>query len=183
MNVRRLDRRSAGFRARLAALAGLEAPHVEAGVRAIVEEVRARGDDAVVELANRFDERNVAGFAEREVPAARTARELPVAEPAALADRIRNAGTVLLGRHSPEVPGDYRAGPNHVLPTGRSARFASPLGVYDFRKRMNVIRCPEAAARRLGTTAMVLAEAEGPTAHAWSAALRVREGTAGARRG
>ena len=99
--------------------------------------------------------------------------ELSVAEPAALAERIRHAGAVFLGRHSPEVLGDYCAGPNHVLPTGRTARFSSPLGVYDFQKRMNVIQCSEAAARRLGATAVVLAEAEGLTAHARSAALRM----------
>ena len=99
--------------------------------------------------------------------------ELSVAEPAALAKRIRHAGAVFLGRHSCEVLGDYCAGPNHVLPTGRSARFSSPLGVYDFQKRMNVIQCSEAAARRLGATAVVLAEAEGLTAHARSAALRM----------
>ena len=99
--------------------------------------------------------------------------ELSVAEPAALAERIRHAGAVFLGRHSCEVLGDYCAGPNHVLPTGRSARFSSPLGVYDFQKRMNVIQCSEAAARRLGATAVVLAEAEGLTAHARSAALRM----------
>ena len=99
--------------------------------------------------------------------------ELSVAEPAALAERIRHAGAVFLGRHSSEVLGDYCAGPNHVLPTGRSARFSSPLGVYDFQKRMNVIQCSEAAARRLGATAVVLAEAEGLTAHARSAALRM----------
>ena len=99
--------------------------------------------------------------------------ELSVAEPAALAERIRHAGAVFLGRHSCEVLGDYCAGPNHVLPTGRSARFSSPLGVYDFQKRMNVIQCSEAGARRLGATAVVLAEAEGLTAHAWAAALRM----------
>ena len=99
--------------------------------------------------------------------------ELFVAEPAALAERVRHAGAVFLGSHSPEVFGDYCAGPNHVLPTGRSARFSSPLGVYDFQKRMNVLQCSESAARRLGATAVVLAQAEGLTAHARSAALRV----------
>ncbi len=99
--------------------------------------------------------------------------ELSVADPAALAERVRHAGAVFLGRHSSEVLGDYCAGPNHVLPTGRSARFSSPLGVYDFQKRMNVIQCSEAAARRLGPTAVVLAEAEGLTAHARSAAIRM----------
>ena len=99
--------------------------------------------------------------------------ELAVADPAALAEGVRHAGAVFLGSHSSEVLGDYCAGPNHVLPTGRSARFSSPLGVYDFQKRMNVIRCSESGARRLGATAVVLAEAEGLTAHARSAALRM----------
>ena len=109
--------------------------------------------------------------------------ELSVAEPEALAERVRHAGAVFLGRHSSEVLGDYCAGPNHVLPTGRSARFSSPLGVYDFQKRMNVIRCSEAAARRLGATAVVLAEAEGLTAHARSAALRMAGPARGGGRG
>ena len=99
--------------------------------------------------------------------------ELSVADPAALLDRVRHAGAVFLGSHSSEVLGDYCAGPNHVLPTGRSARFSSPLGVYDFQKRMNVIECSQAAARRLGGTAMVLAAAEGLTAQRASAELRV----------
>ena len=104
--------------------------------------------------------------------------ELSVAEPAALLERVRHAGAVFLGRHASEVLGDYCAGPNHVLPTGRAARFSSPLGVYDFQKRMNVVECSADAARRLGRTAKVLAEAEGLTAHARAAALRVEEGTA-----
>ena len=105
--------------------------------------------------------------------------ELSVAEPASLLDRVRHAGAVFLGRHSTEVLGDYCAGPNHVLPTGRSARFSSPLGVYDFQKRMNVVECSAAAARRLGQIAVVLAEAEGLTAHARAAALRMPDETAG----
>ena len=109
--------------------------------------------------------------------------ELAVAEPAALLERVRHAGAVFLGGHSPEVLGDYCAGPNHVLPTGRSARFSSPLGVYDFQKRMNVIACSPDAARRLGRTAMVLATAEGLTAHARSAELRVSGPTATAGHG
>ena len=108
---------------------------------------------------------------------------LSVAEPAALAEKVRHAGAVFLGGHSSEVLGDYCAGPNHILPTGRSARFSSPLGVYDFQKRMNVIQCSEAAARRLGPTAMVLAKAEGLTAHARSAALRMTDPTANPGRG
>ena len=109
--------------------------------------------------------------------------ELSVAEPAELLDRIRHAGAVFLGSHATEVLGDYCAGPNHVLPTGRSARFSSPLGVHDFQKRMNVIECSRAGARRLGATAVVLAKAEGLTAHARAAALRMPEGTRAPDRG
>ena len=109
--------------------------------------------------------------------------ELAVAEPARLLDRIRHAGAVFLGAWSSEALGDYCAGPNHVLPTGRTARFSSPLGVYDFQKRMNVLECSQEAARRLGPTAMVLAEAEGLAAHARAAALRAGGGPAKARRG
>ena len=105
--------------------------------------------------------------------------ELSVAEPGKLLGRVRHAGAVFLGSYSTEVLGDYCAGPNHVLPTGRSARFSSPLGIYDFQKRMNVIECSRAAARRLGPTAMVLANAEGLAAHARAAALRLAEGTPG----
>ena len=109
--------------------------------------------------------------------------ELAVEDSAALAERVRHAGAVFLGSHSSEVLGDYCAGPNHVLPTGRSARFSSPLGVYDFQKRMNVIQCSESAARRLGAIAVVLAEAEGLTAHARSAAIRIPDPTAVTGRG
>ena len=109
--------------------------------------------------------------------------ELSVAEPRKLLGRIRNAGAVFLGSHASEVLGDYCAGPNHVLPTGRSARFSSPLGVYDFEKRMNVIECSAAAAGRLGPTAVVLARAEGLTAHARAAALRMQDASPAGHRG
>ena len=109
--------------------------------------------------------------------------ERSVAEPGRLLDRVRDAGAVFLGSHSTEVLADYCAGPNHVLPTGRAARCSAPLGVCDFRKRMNVIECTAAAAHRLGTTAVVPARAEGLTAHARAAALRLAEGTPGTKRG
>ena len=109
--------------------------------------------------------------------------ELSVAEPGRLLGRIRHAGAVFLGSHSSEVLGHYCAGSNHVLPTGRSARFSSPLGVHDFQKRMNVIECTAEAAHRLGKTAVVLARTEGLTAHARAAALRLAEGAPGAKRG
>lgn len=98
--------------------------------------------------------------------------ELAVADPDALLDRIRHAGAVFAGHHAAEVLGDYCAGPNHVLPTGRSARFSSPLGVYDFQKRLSLIQPSPAGAARLGAIAAELARAEGLEAHAQSAEAR-----------
>jgi histidinol dehydrogenase len=98
--------------------------------------------------------------------------ELAVADPEALLPRIRHAGAIFMGHHASESLGDYCAGPNHVLPTSRTARFSSPLGVYDFQKRTSLIRVSAAAAVRLGKTASVLARAEGLEAHARSAELR-----------
>jgi histidinol dehydrogenase len=99
--------------------------------------------------------------------------ELLVAEPMVLAGRIRNAGAIFLGAHSPEPMGDYFAGPNHVLPTGGSARFASPLGVYDFVKRTSLIGLSAARLRRDAPHVIRLAESEGLFGHA--EAVRVRE--------
>jgi histidinol dehydrogenase len=99
--------------------------------------------------------------------------ELAVADPQALAAKIRHAGAIFMGSYTAEVLGDYCAGPNHVLPTARTARFSSPLGVYDFQKRSSLIQCSERAAQRLGQTASVLARAEGLTAHARSAEYRL----------
>ena len=98
---------------------------------------------------------------------------LAVADPAALLESIRHAGAIFVGHYTAEVLGDYCAGPNHVLPTGRAARFSSPLGVYDFQKRSSVVTCSAEGAARLAETASVLAEAEGLTAHARAAALRM----------
>ncbi|MCG5500661.1 histidinol dehydrogenase [Ectothiorhodospira lacustris] len=99
--------------------------------------------------------------------------ELSVAEPEAMARRIRHAGAIFLGRHTAEAVGDYCAGPNHVLPTSRTARFSSPLGVYDFQKRSSLIHCSPAGASDLGRTASVLARGEGLIAHACSAEYRI----------
>jgi histidinol dehydrogenase len=99
--------------------------------------------------------------------------QLAVAAPRALLSRVRHAGAIFLGGHSPEAFGDYCAGPNHVLPTARTARFSSPLGVYDFQKRSSIIECSPGAAARLAPTASVLARAEGLTAHARSAEARL----------
>jgi histidinol dehydrogenase len=99
--------------------------------------------------------------------------ELAVADPDALLPRIRHAGAIFVGHHASEALGDYCAGPNHVLPTGRTARFSSPLGVYDFQKRSSVLRISAAAARTLGPIAVTLAEGEGLVAHARSAGARL----------
>lgn len=99
--------------------------------------------------------------------------ELSVAEPEKMASRIRHAGAFFLGRYTAEALGDYCAGPNHVLPTSRTARFASPLGVYDFQKRSSLIGCSAEGAATLGGIASVLARGEGLTAHARSAEYRL----------
>ncbi len=99
--------------------------------------------------------------------------ELAVADPGRLLAEIHHAGAVFLGHHSSEALGDYCAGPNHVLPTARSARFSSPLGVYDFQKRTSVIAVSVEGARTLGPTAITLARGEGLSAHAQSAEYRL----------
>ena len=101
--------------------------------------------------------------------------ELSVAQPEALLPLIRHAGAIFLGRYTAEAVGDYCAGPNHVLPTSRTARFSSPLGVYDFQKRTSLIYCSPEGAAALGRTASILARGEGLTAHARSAEYRVPE--------
>ena len=90
-----------------------------------------------------------------------------------LARRIRNAGAIFLGSHTPEAIGDYVGGPNHVLPTARSARFSSGLGVLDFMKRTSILKCDAASLRALGPAAVALARAEGLEAHARSVAMRL----------
>jgi histidinol dehydrogenase len=99
--------------------------------------------------------------------------ELSVEDPQALAAGVRHAGAIFLGRHTAEAIGDYCAGPNHVLPTSGTARFSSPLGVYDFQKRSSLIGCSVDGADVLGRTAAILANGEGLTAHARSAGYRV----------
>jgi len=100
--------------------------------------------------------------------------ELSVENPEGLVEKIRNAGAIFLGRWSSEAIGDYCAGPNHVLPTAGTARFSSPLGVYDFQKRTSVIGVSQSAAAKLGRIAMTLAEGEGLTAHARAAEMRFK---------
>jgi histidinol dehydrogenase len=99
--------------------------------------------------------------------------EIDSADAERLADRIRNAGAIFLGRHTPEAIGDYVGGSNHVLPTARSARFASGLGVLDFMKRTSILKCGPEQLRVLGPAAIALGEAEGLDAHARSVAMRL----------
>jgi histidinol dehydrogenase len=99
--------------------------------------------------------------------------ELSVAEPEKYLPQIRHAGAIFMGRHTPEALGDYCAGPNHVLPTSGTARFSSPLGVYDFQKRSSIIFCSEKGASNLSKTASVLARGEQLEAHARSAEYRI----------
>jgi len=98
--------------------------------------------------------------------------ELSVADAQVWVDKIHHAGAIFMGRYTPEALGDYCAGPNHVLPTSGTARFSSPLGVYDFQKRSSVIDCSREGASALSGTASILARGEALTAHAKSAEFR-----------
>ena len=102
--------------------------------------------------------------------------ELSIEDAESVAPRIRHAGAIFLGRYTPEALGDYCAGPNHVLPTSRTARFSSPLGVYDFQKRTSLLGCSSAGSARLAPTAATLARGERLDAHAASAEARVARG-------
>ncbi|MCP5153903.1 MAG: histidinol dehydrogenase [Ectothiorhodospiraceae bacterium] len=128
--------------------------------------VRVRDLEEAVELVNQLAPEHL---------------ELSVEAPDALLPRLRHAGAVFLGRHTPEALGDYCAGPNHVLPTARTARFSSPLGVYDFQKRTSLIGCSPGGAIPLARVASVLARREALTAHARSAELRIEAGNGPAR--
>ncbi|MDZ7827953.1 MAG: histidinol dehydrogenase [Halofilum sp. (in: g-proteobacteria)] len=122
--------------------------------------IRVRDLDEAVEVANRIAPEHL---------------ELSLDDAEAVAGRIRHAGAIFLGRHTPEALGDYCAGPNHVLPTSRTARYSSPLGVYDFQKRTSLLGCSAAGAARLAPTAATLARGEGLYAHAASAEARLAE--------
>jgi histidinol dehydrogenase len=98
--------------------------------------------------------------------------ELIVSDPEPMIARIRNAGAIFIGGHTPEAIGDYVGGSNHVLPTARSARFSSGLGVLDFVKRTSILKCGPAQLEKLGPAAIALGEAEGLDAHARSVAIR-----------
>lgn len=101
--------------------------------------------------------------------------ELSIDDPQEWAKKIRHAGAIFMGRYTAEALGDYCAGPNHVLPTSRTARFSSPLGVYDFQKRSSLIDCSAEGASVLGKVASTLAHGEGLTAHARSAEYRIKD--------
>jgi len=121
--------------------------------------IRVASEDAAAELCNYIAPEHL---------------ELSVADPKSLADKVRHAGAIFLGRHTAEALGDYCAGPNHVLPTSGTARFSSPLGVYDFQKRTSLIECSPEGADELGRIAAVLADGEGLPAHEQSARYRVK---------
>jgi len=93
----------------------------------------------------------------------------------ALLEKIKHAGAIFIGHYTAEALGDYCAGPNHVLPTARTARFSSPLGVYDFQKRSSIISCTKSSASALARSASILAHGEGLSAHARSAELRIKD--------
>jgi histidinol dehydrogenase len=99
--------------------------------------------------------------------------EIEAEDADALSRSIRNAGAIFLGAHTPEAIGDYVGGPNHVLPTARSARFSSPLSVLDFMKRTSILKCDASALRALGPAAIALGRAEGLEGHARSVAIRL----------
>lgn len=101
--------------------------------------------------------------------------ELSVEDPMTMSKKIRHAGAIFMGRYTAEALGDYCAGPNHVLPTSRTARFSSPLGVYDFQKRSSLIQVSQQGAQTLGQIASVLARGESLTAHARSAEYRLKD--------
>jgi histidinol dehydrogenase len=134
---------------------------IEASLAARGALILVRSLDEACEIANRVAPEHL---------------ELAVAEPERLLAKIRHAGAIFLGHYASESLGDYCAGPNHVLPTSRTARFSSPLGVYDFQKRSSVIGITREAAVRLGEVAATLARAEGLEAHARSAEWRLGKG-------
>jgi len=102
--------------------------------------------------------------------------EIIASDADALSERITNAGAIFIGGYTPEAIGDYVGGSNHVLPTARSARFSSGLGVYDFVKRTSLLKCNAESLRALGPAAIALGEAEGLQAHARSVAIRLNLG-------
>lgn len=148
---------------------------VEAAIARLLPTL-ARVDIASVSLKERGALIKVADMEQAIIVANRIAPEhleLSVADPEALLPQVRHAGAIFMGRHTPEALGDYCAGPNHVLPTSGTARFSSPLGVYDFQKRSSIIMCSPVGASTLGKVASVLARSESLEAHARSAEYRI----------
>jgi histidinol dehydrogenase len=136
--------------------------------RRTIAEASWRDNGCVILVSNLADE--AAGLIDRLAP---EHLQLALEDAPGFATRVRNAGSIFLGRFTPEALGDYVAGPNHVLPTSRSARFSSGLGVLDFMKRSTFLGCTAASLARLGPPAVALAEAEGLGAHARSVAIRL----------
>ncbi len=149
------------------AVAGAVERHLGELDRAAIAGASWRANGAIVRIA-RLDD--APALVDRLAP---EHLELAVADPDALAGRVRHAGAIFLGRHTPEAVGDYVAGPNHVLPTARSARFASGLSVLDFVKRTTLMRCDRDSLAAIGPAAETLARAEGLGAHALSVRLRL----------
>lgn len=148
---------------------------VESSINKLLPEME-RADIIRASLTGRGAFIKVASLADAAEVANRIAPEhleLSVADPEALAAQIRNAGAIFMGRYTAEALGDYCAGPNHVLPTSSTARYSSPLGVYDFQKRSSLINCSAQGASDLGKIASVLARGESLTAHARSAEYRI----------
>jgi len=133
----------------------------------IRESLEGRG--AVIQAADMDDAIKIANYIAPEH------LELSVENAEEVAKQIRHAGAIFMGRYTAEALGDYCAGPNHVLPTSRTARFSSPLGVYDFQKRSSLIGCSADGASELGKVASILAHGEGLTAHARSAEYRIKD--------
>ncbi|NOV32339.1 histidinol dehydrogenase [Methylomonas sp. ZR1] len=148
---------------------------VEASINKLLPEME-RADIIRASLSGRGAFIKVGNLSEAAQVANRIAPEhleLSVAEPEALCEQIHNAGAIFMGRFTAEALGDYCAGPNHVLPTSSTARYSSPLGVYDFQKRSSLINCSAVGAQNLGKIASVLARGESLTAHARSAEFRI----------
>ena len=133
---------------------------IETSLRLRAALIKVKDMDEAIEVSNRIAPEHL---------------ELSVADPEALLPAIRHAGAIFMGRYTAEALGDYCAGPNHVLPTSGTARFSSPLGVYDFQKRSSLIMFSEEGASEMGKVASVLARGEGLTAHARSAEYRIKE--------
>jgi histidinol dehydrogenase len=133
---------------------------IETSLRLRAALIKVKDLDEAIEVSNRIAPEHL---------------ELSVADPEALLPKVRHAGAIFMGRFTAEALGDYCAGPNHVLPTSGTARFSSPLGVYDFQKRSSLIMFSEEGASEMGKVASVLARGEGLTAHARSAEYRIKK--------